>query len=67
MTISTPERVDLVQLIAAMLSHLETLGDREDNRVFYTFGNQNRRLDNCRKVRRKLMELLDESAKREGV
>jgi hypothetical protein len=60
-TVSTESRADLVKLIAACLEHLVTLGDRQDDQVFYTYTTRNTRLDNCHKVRRKLMELLDES------
>jgi hypothetical protein len=60
-TVSTDKRVDMVHIVSAMLERLTELGGRENERVFYTYGSKNTRLDNCRKVRRKLMELLDES------
>lgn len=60
-TVSTTERTDLVLLIGDLLERLQELGGGEDLWAYSALPGQRIRRDNCRKVRHKLFQLLDES------
>lgn len=61
MTVSTPERADLVLVISDLLTRLDELGGSERSYINYMDVEARKRRDNCNKVRRKLFEALDES------